>query len=119
MATVQELFDRIQDATKERREIKNSYKDALLSKQAYVDLVEELKTLKAQKKQMEIVADAELGQAEKLELLSKSIADDKQLLSDLAFNSLVKGEVLKVQGPADTEYEPVFNVQFKKKKFYN
>jgi hypothetical protein len=106
----------MQDATKERREIKASYRDALQGRQGYEDLVEEIKTLKARKKQVEIAVDAELGQSEKLELLSKHITDDKQLLSDLAFNSLIKGETVKVNGPFNTEYEPVFNVQFKKKK---
>ncbi len=116
MHTVQEIFDRIQDTSKERREIKASYKDALRGRSGYEDLVEEIKTLKDRKKQIEIAVDAELGQSEKLELLTKNIMDDKQLLSDLAFNSLVKGEMVKVNGPQNTEYEPIFSVQFKKKK---
>ncbi len=116
MQNVQEIFDRIQSSARERREINTIYKDSLEQIKEYQDALEKIESLRKQKKQIEISVRAELSsEIAKLHNLEKDIVTDRQLLSDAALNTLVKGEEVKVTDSANTEYEPLFSVRFRKK----
>lgn len=116
MQNVQEIFDRIQSSTHERREINTIYKDSLEQIKEYQDALDKIKSLRDQKKQIEISVRAQLSsEIAKLHALEKDIQTDRQLLSDAALNTLVKGEEVKVIDAAKTEYEPLFSVRFRKK----
>ncbi len=112
---IPEIFKRIQDKKKESREIKKSYKDALSVNGAYQEVLEELDALKIKKKQIETsVKDSFKEEFDKLEGLKLNIAGDNQLISDLAVRKLSQGEMVKLVDENKVEYEPVFNVRFRK-----
>ncbi len=115
MQNIQEVFDRIKQAKKEMREIKKSYKEALAVSGEYGRTGEELKMLKEKKKRLEAEVQKEMQKEfDKLDELKAAIEDDQTLMSDLALQHLVKGEKVGVTDEYQNQYEPVFQVKFKK-----
>lgn len=115
---MQEIFARIQESKKEQKKFKDMYKQALDNSEEYQKTKEELKKLREQKKNIENRVKEEFSQElEELEKIKKSIADDQQLLSDVALNKVAKGEKVEVTDEHSTQYEPVFTVKFRKAKF--
>lgn len=113
--TLREIFDRIKKTKKDRKEIKTIYSDALQNSKAFQDALEELKTAKEKKERIEATIRAEfIKEFEQLDTLKKDIDSNTELLSDLAFNSLVKGETVQIEDDDGTKYDPVFQVRFKK-----
>lgn len=118
MASLQEVFQRIQALKQEQKTIKQSYKEALQNSKEYVDLAEELKTLRARKKQIELDVKSEFSaEFTKLDDLKIDLETDQEMLSDLALNQLMKGETVEIVDE-DVRYEPVFNVRFRKTEFH-
>jgi hypothetical protein len=115
MQNIQDVWVRIQETKKQQKNIRQIYKDTLESSAEHKELGEKIKTLAARKKQIESEAKAELGsEYEKLNALKKEIQLDSELLSDIAVSNLMKGETVKITDGENNEYEPVFNVRFKK-----
>jgi DNA polymerase III delta prime subunit len=115
MPNLQEVFNRIKETKRKAKEIKRMYKDELEASSEYREVLEKLEVLKARKKQIEIqTKEASSGEFAKLDAYKMHVKTDNELLSDLAFNSLVAGETVKVTDEAEQEYEPVFTVRFKK-----
>lgn len=113
--SLQDIFHRINANKREQKEIRSMYKDALSSSKEYADLEEKLESLKQRKKEIENQIRNDLGKDwEQLDLLKLHAKQDSELLSDLAFNKLVKGEEVIVKDGSDQSYEPVFIVKFKK-----
>lgn len=109
------IFKRIQDNKKESRELKKSYRDALSVDANYQELLTELEALKIKKKQLEAsIKDSFKEEFDRLEGLQLNIASDNQLISDLAIKKLSSGELIKLVDDNQVEYEPIFNVKFKK-----
>lgn len=117
MQDIQEIFNRIQEEGRELRELRAVYKDSLNSTGEYQEIVEEIKSFRDRKKQIEAAVDGQMSEhMAKMEQTAKSIANGKQMLADIALSTLLKGEIVKVVGPNDTTYEPSFSVRFKKKQ---
>jgi predicted nuclease with TOPRIM domain len=115
MERIQEVFNKIEEIKKEQREIKKSYRDALSNSQEYQGVIEKLNTLKERKKQIEEdVKDDFGGEFTRLEDLKIDLEAEKEMLSDIALNKLVKGEKLEIKDKYDNQYEPIFSVKFKK-----
>lgn len=113
--SLQDIFHRINANKREQKEIRSMYKDALSASKEYADLEEKLESLKQRKKEIENQIRNDLGKDwEQLDLLKLHAKQDSELLSDLAFNKLVKGEEVIVKDGSDQSYEPVFIVKFKK-----
>jgi hypothetical protein len=120
MQDIQEIFNRIQETKTEQRGLKAMYADALDSSKTYKEITEKLKELKAKKKEIEDQTKADLGKDyDKLEILKLDIKHDREMLSDIALNKLVKGEPVKVVDKDSKEYEPVFSVTFRKQNTSN
>lgn len=112
---IPEIFKRVQDNKKESRELKKSYRDSLSVNAAYQQLLTELEALKIQKKKLETaVKDSFKEEFDRLDGLKLNIASDNQLISDLAIGKLSAGELIKLVDDNQVEYEPIFNVKFKK-----
>ncbi|MDA3802686.1 MAG: hypothetical protein PF488_02175 [Patescibacteria group bacterium] len=110
-----DVFRRIQERKKESRELKAMYRDALVNNASYQEIKEELESLKLKKRKIEEGIKSELKEEfDKLEGLKLNIAGDNQLLSDIAVKNLVEGENIKIVDENKVEYEPIFNVKFKK-----
>ncbi|GAC1413263.1 MAG: hypothetical protein NVSMB66_4720 [Candidatus Doudnabacteria bacterium] len=114
MQNIQDIFNRIQEKKKETRSIKLLYRDALESSGEYRELSEKLEQLRARKKQIEGQAWEEIGSRDKFETAQLDLKQDKEMLSDIAFSTLMKGETVKVVDVDNNEYEPLFSVRFKK-----
>lgn len=115
MKNIQEVFDRIEETKQQQWKIKAMYKDSLDASREYQDILDKLKKLKLQKKEIEEQAQAELGQEwEKLDLIKLHLREDKEMLADIALSTLMKGETVKVTDKNKAEYEPVFSVRFRK-----
>lgn len=115
MQDLQSIFNRIQEAKKKQKDIKRAYRDALESSTEYNDINEELKTLKARKKEIENVTREQFSsEFIKLDDLKIDIDSDQEILSDIALNKVIKGESIEIKDEHDNEYEPIFKVSFKK-----
>lgn len=112
---IPEIFKRIQDNKKESRELKKDYRDSLSVNANYQELLTELETLGIKKKKLESgVRDSFKQEFDRLDGLKLNIASDNQLISDLAIGKLSAGELIKLVDDNQVEYEPIFNVRFKK-----
>lgn len=115
MKNIQEVFDRISQLKKEQKNAKGAYKDALDNSDNYRKMTEELKTLKEKKKQTETLIQRELGaQFQKIEDLKLEMESNKEMLSDIALTTVMKGETVEVKDEYGNIYEPVWSVKFKK-----
>lgn len=115
MQNVQEVFNKIREMKKEQKDLRDMYKDALVQADEYEEIVEEIKTLREKKKQIETRIQAELGRAwEKFDDLKREVETEKEMLNDIALTTLMKGETVEVKDEFDNAYEPVWKVNFKK-----
>lgn len=111
MRDIQTIFDRSQDLKKQQRELKKAYRDSLQQSVEYQQVIEQVDTLKAKKKTIEVEIRKDFPQLDKLK---NDIASDALMLSDLALNSLIKGEPIKIKDQYENQYEPIVSVRFKK-----
>lgn len=117
---IQEIFNRIQEAKKQQREIKSAYRDALANSEEYKKASEEIKILKEKKKKIEETIKADFNsEFAKLDGLKLDIETDNILLSDLALNTYAKGEKIEIKDQYENQYEPVFSVRFRKAKEFH
>lgn len=112
---IQELHDEIRAMKKERKEINQILKDELSHVERYGALIEEMQTLKEEKKSIENeIRERTPNDALRLDELKIDIKSSEELMSDLAFNLLMKDETVEISDEYDNRYEPQFLVKFKK-----
>lgn len=100
---------------KEQKDLKDMYKDALVQADEYEEIIEEIKTLREKKKQIETRVQQQLGRAwEKLDDLKREVESEKEMMNDIAITTLMKGETVEVKDEFDNPYEPIWKVNFKK-----
>lgn len=115
MQNIQEVFTKIREMKKEQKDLRDMYKDALAQADKYEEIVEEIKTLREKKKEIETRIQMELGRAwEKLEDLKLEVESEKEMLNDIAISTLMKGETVEVKDEFDNVFEPLWKVNFKK-----
>ncbi len=115
MPNLQDVFARIKQTSKEKRDIKRTYDDALRASKPYQDILDELKRLKDKKSSFESAIQADFQQElQKMESMKESLNTDRQLLTDMALTQMMKGETVEITDENDVKYEPVFKVSFKK-----
>jgi len=114
MQKLNDVYRRMQEKKRERKEIVKAFADALKHDANYQNILEKLKTLKEQKKSIEnSVKAASMMDAQKLDTLKLDIDADAEMLSDIALTMYTKGEQVEIVD-RDTRYVPVFSVRFKK-----
>lgn len=112
---MQEVFDRIQEFKKTRKEIGREYRDALAQSSGYEDLKEEIKKLRDKKKALEATVQAEMGvRYEEYDSATREIGNLDQMLTDIAMTNLMKGESINLKDKHNVEYEPSYKITFKK-----
>ena len=115
LSRLQKTHKEIREMKKERKDIKASWKDELQNDARYQELLEELQTLKDEKKQIEKrVHEQAPGELSKVEDLTHEIKSNEELMSDLAFNMLMKEEQVELSDEYNNRYVPQFLVRFKK-----
>ena len=115
MQDIQEVFNDLQIAKKEAKEIRKEYKDILVQDSEYQMLLEKLNILKESKKQHELSAQNDMGTRwEKLEELKGEIKSFQEMISDISLTTLMDGKTVEVRDEYDTLYEPNYSVSFRK-----
>lgn len=115
MKDIQEVFSRLQKSKKRQKELRQIYADALKNTPGYPQIVEDLKSMREKKKQVEIAIRQQFShEITELEDLKVDIESDTQLLTDIALTQFMKGDTVEVTDEYENQYEPVFTVKFKK-----
>jgi len=115
MVELKDVFKRINETKKEKRKLSEIYKETLSNSKPYQDALEAFNEAKTKKQQVEAALKAELrAELDQIDKFNESMDADKQLMSDIALTSLMKGETIELTDENDTKYDPVFNVKFKK-----
>jgi uncharacterized coiled-coil DUF342 family protein len=115
MVNIQDLFNHTRELKKERKDLRDMYKDALVQADEYEEICEEIKALREKKKQIEARIQAQLGRAyEKIEELTTEIETNKVMMNDVAISTLMKGETVEVHDEFENAYMPEFSVKFRK-----
>ena len=115
MKNIQEVFNQIQQVKKQIKEIKTIYRDTLTNNGEYQKVIEDLKTLKEKKRQLENSAKDDMGsEFTKLEGLETEMKSSKEILSDIAITQLMEGKLIEIKDEYNNLYEPKYAVTFKK-----
>lgn len=114
MPTLQEIHQRLQGKKKERKEIKQSFQDQLRNNQRYMEILEEIQRLRAEKKGIENEILSRDVDVDRLETLKTDISTDMILLADIALNMYVASETVEIVDEQNTRWVPLFMVKFKK-----
>lgn len=115
MQDIQAVFSRVQENKKKMKDLRTAYKDALSGTQQFVDISDEIKTLREKKKQIEnTIKEQFAAELTQLEDLKIDIQSDMELMSDIAMTQIMNGEQVSLMDEYDNEYEPIFKVSFKK-----
>lgn len=119
MMDPQMVFNRMSKNKQEQKELKGAYRDALTHDKHYQEMATALKELREKKIKAEGSIKASFGpEFTRLDELKQLIEEDQILLSDMAFNKLVKGEKIELYDEYESQYEPVLSVKFKKTAKY-
>ncbi len=114
-ARLQEVFAEIRKLKKQRKEIKDIFKNELEHHERYGKLKEEMDTLKAEKKSIEVqVRESSPSDSLKLQDIEVELKANEELLSDLAFNLLMKDESVELEDEYKNRLVPQFLVKYKK-----
>lgn len=115
MKDIQSLFSRTRELAEEQRSIRKEYKDLLSHDSEYQKLTENIKTMREQKKLIETHTQEQMGTRYlRFEELREEITELKQMISDMAITTIMKGESIEIADEDNTLYEPQFSVTFKK-----
>lgn len=114
MPQLDEIYKRIQENKNRQKEIRKMMKDELAHQSRYQEILDEMKTLREEKKGIEQNVRAQSADFEELEELKIEIQTDQELLADVALNMYVKEETVEIVDEYDQTWHPVFKVQFKK-----
>jgi predicted phage-related endonuclease len=116
MATeLKEVFERIKENQKKQKDIKNAYRDALMTSADYQTIVEKMHALKEKKKSIENQIKSDFAsEFSQIDDIKMDIATDRELMSDIALTTMMKGKTIDLQDEYGNNYEPIFNVKFKK-----
>ena len=115
MATMQDMFAKIQATKKEMKVIKKAYRDALLNQSEYQDVTDQMKKLREQKKRIENeTKDTFAKEFDKLNDLGVDLLAAEEKLSDMTLTAIAKGETVMVRDDYANSYEPKVKVTFKR-----
>ena len=117
MQDIQEVFTRLQQNKKRLKDLRNSYKEALAGSQSYVELLEQMKVMKAKKSQLETEVRGNFAnEFSEMEDIKIDVASDTEMIADMALTKMMKGEEIDIKDEYENEYQPIFAVKFKKSK---
>lgn len=112
---LQLIYDEIAEKKQTKKELQEMYKDALNSADEYLELTDKITELREKQKAIKEKIQAQLGRAwERLEDIKVEMDADKIRMTDVALNDLMKGVTVSVKDQYENEYEPIWNVRFKK-----
>lgn len=105
----------MQEKKKEMKIIARGFQDELKNNARYMEIIDEMKRLREEKKSFEDQTKAAaLLDAGKLETLKLDIDSDKEMLTDIALTKYVAQETVEIVDREAVRWEPKFSVNFKK-----
>ena len=113
MNKLDEVYKRLQESKKKRRELNKMYKDELSQSTRYQELAEEIAKLREEKKSIENEIKS-AREYKELDDLKDDIQTDTELLSDIALNMYVEKQTVEIVDQYENKWFPVFKVTFKK-----
>lgn len=115
MPEIQEIYDRVKEFKAQQKLIRDAYKSELSHHSEYQEIKDELEKFRIQKKEIEnVIKQGMIKDFEKLEDLKLDIEADTEMISDMAFNKLMKGEKVEISDEFGNKYDPVIIVKFQK-----
>jgi hypothetical protein len=114
MAKLEEVYKRLEKNKKAKRDIGKMLKDELTHSSRYQEIVEEMKTLREEKKGIEQDVRAGSSDFDKIDGLKLDIQTDSEILADVTLNMYTKDENVEIIDEYDQAWYPVFKVNFKK-----
>lgn len=112
---LQELHNDLRAKKDERKKLKQAIKDELKHHSRYAEVVDEMGTLREEKKSIENQVRESVPQdAARLDDLDAEIKADEELMSDLAMNLILKNESVELRDEYENKYHPLMKVIFKK-----
>lgn len=114
MQSLDEVYKRLEENKKKRKEMTKMLKDELNNNARYQELQDEMKTLREEKKGIEADVQSQAGNLSELDELKIEIATDMELLSDIALNMYANEETVEIVDQYDNKWYPQFKVTFKK-----
>ena len=114
MPKLQDVHSRLLKKKKEKREMVRSFQDELRNNAHYMEILEKIETLKAEKKSIENEARGRDADTGKIEELKVDIQSDTILLADIALNMYVQQMPVEIVDDMNVKWAPVFKVSFKK-----
>lgn len=117
MAKLQDIFSQLEDTKLKQRQLRRTYREALAQSPWYQQQVTEWQAVRDKKRTIEQAIKSEFqSEFDQLDRLAREAKSATEVLSEAAFNQLVRGETVRVTDTNANEYEPVFTVRFKKIK---
>jgi predicted nuclease with TOPRIM domain len=112
---LQEIFNLIEENKHEQKTVKAIYREAFEKSTSYKEVVEKINALKEEKKKIEnAIKDEFRSELNKLDAIKTELESTILIMSDLAINEMVKGNVIEIVDKYANKYEPLFTVRFKK-----
>ena len=114
MPNLEEIYHRVEANKKRRKEINKMFRDELTHNARHKEIVEEMQTLREEKKGIEQQVRSAQPESQELEDIKMEIQTDQELLADMTLNMYVKNETVEIKDEYDQTWYPVFKVNFKK-----
>ncbi len=114
MKKLEEVYKRLQESKKRRRDINKMYKDELSQNTRYQEVVEEMAKFREEKKSIENEIKSSSRDYKELDDLKIDIQTDQELLSDIALTMYVDKEQVEIIDEYENKWYPLFKVTFKK-----
>ncbi|PJA46212.1 hypothetical protein CO174_00610 [Candidatus Uhrbacteria bacterium CG_4_9_14_3_um_filter_50_9] len=114
MSKLEEVYARLEENKKRRKEINKMLKDELTHQSRHQEIIEEMRALREEKKGIEQDVKAGVPDFLELEDIKSEIQTDQELLADVALNMYMKEETVEIVDEYDQTWYPVFKVSFKK-----
>ena len=115
MTQLQDVYFRFRKNKEDQKKIRATYREALGNTPEHGDVVDKIKALREQKRQIEEKVRAQFfKEFEQIDELKTSESEDKVLLGDLVLSHLMKGEIVKVRDENNNSYDPIVKIIFQK-----
>lgn len=114
MQNPQQIFNQIIETKRKIKQIKSDLKGQYEEISRYKELQEDIKKLRAERKQVTLAVDeANPKLIIELEDLKIDLASDKTMLNDIVVSTVMRGETVELKNQYEQPVLPMFEVLFK------